>query len=72
MLELYDKDFKADITKMFQQVWNNWKKNRKSQQWSKKTTERGKKLEDIKKNHIEISELKDKITKILKLMGLIA
>lgn len=26
MLELYDKDFKADITKMFQQVWNNWKK----------------------------------------------
>lgn len=48
------------------------KKNRKSQQWNKKTTERGKKLEDIKKNHIEISELKDKITKILKLMGLIA
>ena len=30
-LELYDKDFKPAILKMFQQAWNNWK-NRKSQQ----------------------------------------
>lgn len=60
MLELYDKDFKADITKMFQQVWNNWKKIENLSNEVRRLQKEEKKLEDIKKNHIEISELKIK------------
>lgn len=47
-------------------------KNRKSQQWSKKTTERGKKIRRYKKEPYRNFRIEDKITKILKLMGLIA
>ena len=53
-LELFDKDFKADMIKIFQQwhSWNIWK-----------IESLKKEIEDIKENQGQILELKNTITK---------
>ena len=54
ILELFDKDFKADMIKIFQQwhSWNIWK-----------IESLKKEIEDIKENQGQILELKNTITK---------
>lgn len=61
MLDLSGKDFKAVIMKMFQQAMANmFETNTKLKNLSKG-------IEDVKKNQAEILELKNAVTKRLKL-----
>lgn len=58
MLELLDKDFRATIIKMFQQAIMNMLET------SENTEHLSKEIEDIKRNKMEVMELKNIITEV--------
>lgn len=70
-LEFSDKDFKAAVIKMSQQmITNTVETNKKENSLIKEIKSlRGRKIENIKKNQKEILEHKNTITKIWKLNG---